>query len=285
MAGFLGMFDYDKVGPGVNKNEPEKKRIVVFFEIFFRRFWKMIGLNLIYFLFCLPIVTIGPATAGMMYVLRNYSRQRHAFLWSDFIDAFKKNFKQSFIVGICNLLLVFALYYALVFYYYNIPKSSFLWIPFVVCIMAAIILLLTNYYITLMIVSTHLKLRQILRNSFYLMFLGIKQNIITTVIVLAVLLPCILYLPYSLLIIPFLPLSFIGLVVCFNCYPVISKFVIDPYYESRGEKNPEYAYLEPLSEEELLFTDIGSQERPAARPKKRPSNGDTHLNGRGKTIK
>ena len=34
MAGFFGLFDYSKPGPGVHKNGPKKKSFVVF-EIFF----------------------------------------------------------------------------------------------------------------------------------------------------------------------------------------------------------------------------------------------------------
>ena len=90
MAGFFGLFDYTKPGKGVDKNGPQKKRFFHFFELYFRKFWKLITLNLIYILFCIPIVTIGPATAAMTYILKNYTMERPVFLWSDFLEAFKK---------------------------------------------------------------------------------------------------------------------------------------------------------------------------------------------------
>ena len=34
-----------KEGPGVSKDAPEKKRFFLFFELYFRKFWKMIELN------------------------------------------------------------------------------------------------------------------------------------------------------------------------------------------------------------------------------------------------
>ena len=40
MAGFFGIGDFTKEGPGIEKDAPEKKKIVVFFETFFRNFWK-----------------------------------------------------------------------------------------------------------------------------------------------------------------------------------------------------------------------------------------------------
>ena len=37
MAGlFGGLFNYDKEGPGVDKNAPKKKGFIVFFEIYFK---------------------------------------------------------------------------------------------------------------------------------------------------------------------------------------------------------------------------------------------------------
>ena len=104
----MGLFNrYMKEGPGVAKDAPQKHAFVVFFEIFFRKFWKLINLNLIYFLFCLPIVTIGPATAGFTYVLRNFSREQHSFVWMDFIDAFRANWKQSLVVSIVDAIVIY----------------------------------------------------------------------------------------------------------------------------------------------------------------------------------
>ena len=57
----------------------------------------------------------------------------------------------------------------------------------------------------------------------------------------------------------------------FNSYPLIQKYVIDPYYEERGESNPEYAYLEPLDEEDAIFTDMGGKEAPVASSKEKPA--------------
>ena len=43
-------------------------------------------------------------------------------------------------------------------------------------------------------------------------------------------------------------------------YPVIQKFVINPYYEDRGEQNPEEEQETP--DEERVFTDRGGSEEP-----------------------
>ena len=48
MAGFFGLFNYEKEGPGISKNAPKKKTFIVFFETFFRNFWKFIVINLVF---------------------------------------------------------------------------------------------------------------------------------------------------------------------------------------------------------------------------------------------
>ena len=80
----MGLFNsYTKEGKGIDKKPDNRLRIVVFFDIYIRKFWNLILLNILYLLFCIPIVTIGPATAAMTKILRNYAREEHAFIWSD----------------------------------------------------------------------------------------------------------------------------------------------------------------------------------------------------------
>ena len=112
----------------------------------------------------------------------------------------------------------------------------------------------------------------IIKNAFYLTCIALKKNIITLLIVAAV--GLILYVSVILhvttaIIIPFWPISFIGFVIIFNSYPQIQKYVIDPYYEERGEINPEYSYLNP---EETLFTDKGGEEAPIESKKSKKKN-------------
>ena len=48
--GFLGFGNYSKPGRGVSKDEPKKTGIPLYFEIFIKRFWKFITLNIVYIL-------------------------------------------------------------------------------------------------------------------------------------------------------------------------------------------------------------------------------------------
>ncbi len=73
-----------------------------------------------------------------------------------------------------------------------------------------------------------------------------------------------------LFLLPFMPATLIGFIVCYNCYPVIQKYVINPYYESRGEVNPELP--KETDEEETVFEDMGGREAPIKADKKKGKN-------------
>lgn len=54
----MGLFNYSKPGPGVDKNAPKKRGIFLFFEILGRKFWNMCKVNMLYFICSLPMIAI-----------------------------------------------------------------------------------------------------------------------------------------------------------------------------------------------------------------------------------
>ena len=249
MAGFLGFGDFTKEGAGISKNRAEKKRFFVFWEIFFRKAGKLIGLNLLSLLCCLPIVTIGPATAGLMYVLRNVSNERPTFMVADFFDAFKKNFKQGFVVGVLHLLLSFIDGFGIWFYYSwattNTESPVFGMIALVVALTIGFVILFASFYVYLMMVTCDLSIKALIKNSLILALAGFKTNIITTLAILLVgvviLLPLIPYVCWPLCIVLFClyGASMPAFIVAFNSYQYITKYVTDPYYEEHQDEKKE----------------------------------------------
>lgn len=277
MAGFFGIGDYESAGVGIPKNAPKKKRIFIFFQILFNKIWQIFFLNLLYLIFCIPIVTIGPATTAMMKILRNFSIEKPTFIISDFLDAFKKNFKQSFIIGVLDLFIFGSV--GLGFYIYPLiaKQNGDAWyIPFAIILSIGITFLIMNFYIYLMILSTDLSMKNILKNSFFLSFMSLKINILTLILSIFIAVVPIILISINLLFIlflPFFPLSFIGFIIAFNIYPIIMKYVIKPYYDKIGQPVP--GELQNVENEEKLFQDKGGSEKPVQSKKK----------SRGKIIK
>lgn len=283
---FLGFgADYEKAGSGISKNAPRKKPFFQFCEMYFSRFWKMLKLSMLTFLFCIPIVTIGPAIAGMTKVLRTYYLDKDTFIWHEFVKGFTQNWKKSLPVGLIDVIFGVSLICALNVY----PamgdaakaaggSSTLYTVLCVISVSFALTVLMMNFYAFPMIVATELSFKNIIKNSFFLTCLGLKKNIITLLIVLLTagfIAICTLVSKVSLILIPVWAITFMGFVIIFNSYPLIQKYVIDPYYEEQGRDNPEYDYLKPLDEEDMVFTDKGGEEAPIEGKKSKKKKGRT----------
>lgn len=185
MAGLLGFFDYSKPGPGVPKDAPPKHRFIVFFEVFSRKFWKLVQLNILYIMCCIPIVTIGPATAGFTYVLRNFSREEHAWVFSDFMEHTRKNFKQAFIVGLIDIVAIYLGYVNYMFYSQSMYSTSIIGYIKYFVILVGVIFAIMHFYIYPMMVTFKLSIKQIFKNAFIFAMAKLPRNLLM-LIVLAV---------------------------------------------------------------------------------------------------
>ena len=112
---------------------------------------------------CLGLAGIG--ATGEMYILRNWARDQHAFLASDFKDTIKSNWKYGLFTGLIN---GFSLFTAWLCYtvYGQMAQGAWGWmIPQMVSVMLAIVWWMMNPLLFPMMVTYDLKYLQLLRNS------------------------------------------------------------------------------------------------------------------------
>ncbi len=121
-------------------------------------------------LLLIPCVGItGIATPGVAYVTRNWSRDEHAFIWSDFKDAVKANWKQGLPISLITGFLPIAVYVGWTFYGEMAETSSALmFLPQVLVLMVGIMWALAVTYMHPLLVSYKLRFRDVLRNAFIL---------------------------------------------------------------------------------------------------------------------
>ena len=246
MAGFFGLFNYEKEGPGISKNAPKKKTFIVFFETFFRNFWKFITVNLVYSAISLPVVTNGFAAVGITHVTRNIARDKHSFGLSDFFETIKKNWKQALAAGILNTLIYVMLFFDAYFFYFS-SKGIMSSIGVGISLCLLFIFTVMTYYIWTMIITFRFSLKQIYRNSFKFVFINLKMNLLcffSIILVYAVNVALVVLLAQYAVFVITLELLIYGLtypafrylLVQFCTFPAIRKYIIDPYYkEHPGE--------------------------------------------------
>lgn len=292
----MGLFNgYMKPGPGISKDAPQKTAFFLFFDIYFRKFWDLMKVNLLYFisiviffipagmiliplftnfndtigslllsyksggvtfslpnpwliLYALPIGLAGPATAGFTYIMRNFAREEHAFLWSDYKDTVKSNWKQALAAGLIQIVVSTLLVFAMAYYYQNSHKSYVFLLPLIFTTIVSLLFLFMQYYVYVLIVTFRLSLSQIYRNSLIFAFLGLGRNFLITFFSLIALFITFYFLPLAFVFVPLITLSTIGLIVNFCTWPVIKKYMVDPNPDN--QKKPT---------EEAVFEDTGRQ--------------------------
>ena len=127
------------------------------------------GILAITLMLMVPCIAItGPVTAGVSYVTRNWARDEHAFIWSDFKDAVKANWKQSLAVSAITSVIPLVVYYCWIFYGDLAETQVIMVLPQVLILMLGIVWMLAVTYMHPMIVSYQLRLRDVLRNSLLL---------------------------------------------------------------------------------------------------------------------
>ena len=260
MAGFFGMFNYAKEGPGVAKNAPKKRTFFAFMEIYGRKFWKLAIAGLLWALTSLPIVTRGWADAGLTFITRNFSREKHAFIKEDFIDSIKKNRKNALIIGIINNTVTGIFIFNLIFTLRHVFPGVMLlfgWTPEQVKAlgeldtMGLILMALSligyvtftwmKYYIPFLMITFKLSIKQVYKNAFLFAAANMKVNLLISAILILIyvlMLFILLTFPYvmvALLLIIFsltiLP-AFRSFLIQYSIFPAIKRLIIDPYYEA-----------------------------------------------------
>ncbi len=221
------MFNFDKPGRGVYKDAPEKRGVFLFLDIYGRKFWRVGTLSLFYTLFALPafviyfllttawqnmfspisdpafithmgiyltlfficFIGVGPASAGQAYVLRNFSRQEHAWVWEEFWTKTRENFRQAIVLFVLDILIIAILPSAAVLY---LAHGNLLPLPPLVsqiCGFFALVLLviyiMMHFFLYPLMVTMDMKLGMLLKTAFQLTMAHLPGCVFTLLLSLA----------------------------------------------------------------------------------------------------
>lgn len=178
---------------------------------------------------------MGPATAGATYIWRNFAREEHAWIWSDFKDAVKVNFIQSVAVFLIDTV-VFVLFCTAIRVYGSMPGVGGI-LQYVICLVALIYTLM-HFYLYPMMVTFELSLKDLYKNALIFSLGKLPSNLFVLVILILVhIVPAyvialflgqqfITYLVVLALLEAVILLSFSGFLVNFNAYPKMKKYML-----------------------------------------------------------
>ena len=176
----------------------------------------------------------GPFTAGITYVTRNWARDEHSFVWSDFWDAVKGNWKQSLLVSLISGLMPLLLYVCWTFYSQMAVNSVFYMVPLGLVVLVFALWKLSEMVIYTMMVTYDLSFRNLIRNSMLLTMarfpIAVLIKLITWIVPIAAFLVALLAPDTQMMVI-------LILVVLYLCYiPAFNRLIVASYANSVCEK-------------------------------------------------
>ena len=198
----------------------------------------------------MQLIVFGPVQAGITYLFRNFAKEEPVFIWFDFKEHAKENWKQSLVTSLISIGVFIILCYNITFYangqlFSNKILNGVLTGLFIVML---ILFTIMQMYIYPMMVTFKLTIRQIYRNAFLLTAAKLLTNL--GVFALALLIS---------LVIPLISILFlggIGIVLCifyylfigfgvtllltnFQAYRQLKKYMIDPALREEEKKKDE----------------------------------------------
>ena len=218
-------FNYDKAGPGVDKNAPKKKGIFLYTELFFRKFLPLIKANMLYFVISLPVMAVynfiiitvlsaalpqamkenawqlsliftsiitilwgtGPATSGYTYILRNFAREEHAWIASDFFEKFRETFKLGITVLICDILVLVLEIYAISVYLGLIRRGfAFAQVALLASVILFAVYTFMHYYIYELSVTFENGIKKTFKNALIMGFATLPANLFITIFIVVI---------------------------------------------------------------------------------------------------
>ena len=193
-------------------------------------------------LLLVPAIAItGPFQAGMAYVTRNWARDEHAFVWSDFKDALIGNWKQSLVISFITGLVPLIVYVGYQFYGDMGQQNMLFVVPQMLTAMLGLVWTLALVYFYPMMVTYKLNLRTLLRNAFLLSIGRLPQTagvrlvmLVPTLLALAVSWFIPAYTIYALMVLAGYYLL-IGNALARFVYASLSNAVFDKFINTRLE--------------------------------------------------
>lgn len=189
--------------PQINAEQLNNTSFLVLFDVFLRFLFSML---------LTAFLGFGPITAGYTFVLRNFSRDEHAYIFSDLKDHAKANFKQALLVFLTDIVLFVLISVAYIFYSNLEGASSYLKYVVVSLVLVYIIM---HFYIYQIMVTFKLPLKAIFKNAFIYAFANAPKNLALLVLMAVV-----------HIVIPYMALFNFGSLLFFVIYVLLDIFVL-----------------------------------------------------------
>ena len=189
------------------------------------------------------LICIGPFQSGFATIYRNIARGNGTFLWSDFKDGVKENWKKSLVTTFVTWLLTAILMLGIAFYANHFGRFGTAISVFFAVLFC--FLLIINNMVHYMIATVDLPLKKIYKNAilFFLIKLIPCLGLILLEVILLVVIPCVLlftttYFAYAIAVVYYFTVAFVlcQFMISFFTNEMVNTYVVTKNDESENEE-------------------------------------------------
>lgn len=190
-----------------------------------REWWRLIKANILFWLCCLPLVTIPAALKALSRVCITLLRGEPCDLGPDWWTAFRDGFLRTTGAGALAALALFAVGSGVRFYGMAMAENGLLAVPALLLLILELVLALSLTPLFLLLEFSELGLRDALRSAVLLTLVRLPQSLAILLILGVMATGYVLAYPYSSFVLGAIGLSLFWLIACFAAWPGLEKYV------------------------------------------------------------
>lgn len=191
-------------------------------------FWKLIGANLLFVVFSLPVVTLPAALCALNRVCLLIYREGNCFLWTDFFQKFRRSFWRSLLPGALFGALTFAGYFFMSLGAANGIYPVWCMIFWSVGILAAAAGIVWGAYFFVLAALLDQKNPGVLKNAFLLCMIHPGRALAVLAVVLGMSFAAMVLMPIFIIAMLLLWFSLLQTVVCYLVNTLAEQYILYP---------------------------------------------------------
>ncbi len=224
---------YEGNGRGEGPSGPRPKGLRLLLDILRWHWWTLVKTNILFWLCCLPLVTIPAALKAMTRVCVLLLRGEPLDLWQDWWQGFRRGFGRATGLGLAAALVLSAAGSGVGFYGRGMAENGLLAAPALLLLSAMAVAVMALPGLFCLLEFSELRAGDAVRSALLLVLVRLPQHLAVLALLAALVVLYLLAFPYSSIALAAIVLALFWLAACFAAWPGLEKYVF------RTAENPE----------------------------------------------
>lgn len=225
---------YEGNGRGEGPSGPRPKGLRLLWDVLRWHWWTLVKANILFCLFCLPLVTIPAALKALTRVCVLLLRGKPLDLWPDWWSAFRTGFWRTTAAGAVMALLLAGSGFAVAAYGRGMADNGIWAAPALVLLVLAAVVVMSLFSLFPLLEFSELGLGESIRSALLLVLVRMPQHLAALAFLAALTAAYLLAYPYSTFVLASIGFSLFWLAACFAAWPGLEKYVFHLEEETDG---------------------------------------------------